>query len=132
VPSPPQPFAVGISAHVCLGANGNPVLKMSKYRVVAKCKRGFEAANATLNVFNSLSTGVKVCVKQWCSLRETIINHHHHHHRASWWALGGLEVGSKPRQGGSSCAIGVGGGLGDGHSRGFVMIQSEEGEFRSD
>jgi hypothetical protein len=21
-----------------------------------------------------------VCVKQWCSLRETIINHHHHHH----------------------------------------------------
>jgi hypothetical protein len=20
-----------------------------------------------------------VCVKQWCSLRETIINHHHHH-----------------------------------------------------
>jgi hypothetical protein len=24
-----------------------------------------------------------VCVKQWCSLRETIINHHHHHHLRS-------------------------------------------------
>jgi hypothetical protein len=23
-----------------------------------------------------------VCAKQWCSLRETIINHHHHHSRA--------------------------------------------------
>jgi hypothetical protein len=38
-------------------------------------RRSFGAANAALNVFNSLSTGVNVCcVKQWCSLRETIIN----------------------------------------------------------
>ena len=28
----------------------------------APARRGFEAANAALNVFNSLSTGVNVCV----------------------------------------------------------------------
>jgi hypothetical protein len=29
----------------------------------------------------------RVCVKQWCSLRETIINHHHHHHHHQFTVL---------------------------------------------
>jgi hypothetical protein len=40
----------------------------------------FLSANAALDVFNSLSTGVNVCVlSNGVLLGETIINHHHHH-----------------------------------------------------
>ena len=50
--------------------------------------------------------------------------------RASWWECGGLDVGSKPGQWGSSCTIGVGWPR-QGHSQGSARIQGADGEFRS-
>jgi hypothetical protein len=55
-------YGAATTAALATATEGDSALGLREIYGSVPARRGFEAANAALNVFNSLSTGVNVCV----------------------------------------------------------------------